>query len=60
MVFELISLYPFDLQFSRDEPWRGPFYVMKFFFFPPMYEVYEIYLLRFASGTLALILIVFL
>ena len=30
------------------------------FFFSPMYEVYEIYLLRFASGTLALILIVFL
>ena len=59
MVFELISLYPFDLQFSRDEPWRGPFYVMKFFFFS-MYEVCEIYLLRFASGTLALILIVFL
>lgn len=33
VVFELISLYPFDLQFSRDEPWRGPFYVTKFFIF---------------------------
>ena len=34
VVFELISLYPFDLQFSRDEPWRGVFYLMEFFF-PP-------------------------
>ena len=34
VVFELISLYPFDLQFSRDEPWRGVFYLMEFFFSP--------------------------
>ena len=26
--------YLFDLQFSRDEPWRGVFYLMEFFF-PP-------------------------
>ena len=26
--------YLFDLQFSRDEPWRGVFYLMEFFFSP--------------------------
>ena len=34
--FQVIPLCRFDLQFSSDEPWREPFYVMKFFFF--MYE----------------------
>ena len=30
--FQVIPLCRFDLQFSSDEPWREPFYVMKFFF----------------------------
>ena len=31
--FQVIPLCNFDLQFSNAEPWREPFYVMKFFFF---------------------------
>ena len=47
--------YLFDLRFSRDEPWRGVFYLMEFFLLP-MYKVCEIYPLRMALESLLLLL----